>query len=126
MNINCYTNISSKRTLKDDCSYRGIFKNASEAIELKDGIFHIHLKFAKTNCTASDMWIQIRVDFNELLKSCKNPDIEDFKAYAYIKRDIKVHMSEEQHKKLTGGNSNYLLPIYKSIISEALDYFFDM
>ena len=124
MTFNNSAHIEISRKLNDTLSYRGIFNDANVIMELKEGVFTIKFQFSKTVYTEENMSIEIKIDFNSIINSSEMlQDIEKIKDYAYAHNDITLNMSEEQYNHLTEGDSNYLLPIYKTIIEEALEYF---
>ena len=124
MTFNKTAHCEISRNLNDPFSYRGIFNNAKEITKLENGIFTVSLQFAKTELTEENMSIEIVIYFNDIIKpSESSQDVDAIKEYAYINNDIKLNMTEEQYNRLTDGDSKYLLPIYKSIIEEAIEAF---
>lgn len=124
MTFNNSAHIEISRKLKDTLSYRGIFNDADVIMKLKEGVFTIKFQFSKTAYTEKNMSIEIKIDFNAIISFSEIlQDIEKIKDYAYAHNDITLNMTEKQYNHLTGGDSNYLLPIYKTIIGEALEYF---
>lgn len=124
MKFDKISHVSFERKLKDQQSYRGILENAIEKIEMKDGVFSIHIQFSDTEHTEKNMSLDIQVDFSSLIDSSNMFDATVFKSYSYKNKRVKIHMSNQQYEQLTQNNPNYLLPIYDSIISEAIDIFY--
>ncbi|MBP3596381.1 MAG: hypothetical protein J6J60_03135 [Clostridia bacterium] len=126
MKFDKISHVSFERKLKDQQSYRSIFENALEKIEMKDGVFSIHIQFSDTKYTEKNMSLEIQVDFSSLIDSSKIFDADVLKSYSYKNKIVKIHMNNQQYEQLTQNNPNYLLSIYDSIISEAIDLFSEL
>lgn len=130
MNIYEVDNFEVERNIKNSLEYKGIFEGATEKIFFKGKVFEVSIEFADTKYTAAGMWVKVKVDFTDLMEN-PNCDMQDFCEYAYQNKDVSIEFpgdtEEEKNfnfKKLTGGDSSYMLPIYNSIVTNAIKYLF--
>lgn len=130
MNIYEVDNFEVERKIKNSLEYKGIFEGATEKIFFKGNVFEVMIEFADTKYTAAGMWVKVKVDFTDLMEN-PNCDMQDFCEYAYQNKDVSIEFpgdtEEEKNftfKKLTGGDSSYMLPIYNSIVTNAIKYLF--